>query len=330
MRGHVVRALAPLLLLLAAPSEARAAGAGPFNRPAALALDSSGNIYVADTYNDRVVVLAPDGLTLAAWGTWGSAAGEFKYPDGIAVDGAGDVYVSDGSNHRVQKFTPEGKYLTQWGSYGTGNGQFRYPRGLALDAHGRVYVADALNNRIEVFTQAGEFLAKWESSAVYEFGGPYVWPTPLNEPWAIAVDGERAYVSSTAGIHVFATDGSLLGAWGPPWFTDKGVFALRSPTTLAVDDTGAVYVGTAPIASWAKDLSPRVHRFTSSGALLATWGRLGQGDGEFGGDIPKTTSCLKGLVADRAGHLYVADTKNSRIQKFTITGTFLAAWSAGR
>ena len=81
-----------------------------FNRPAAVAEDGAGNVYVADAYNNRVQKFTSAGVYVAQWGTVGSGDGQFDGPQGVAVDGAGNVYVADTNNNRVQKFTTSARF----------------------------------------------------------------------------------------------------------------------------------------------------------------------------------------------------------------------------
>jgi sugar lactone lactonase YvrE len=82
-------------------------GHDQFRDPSSLAIDAQGNVYVADSYNNRITVLSPSGAWLFAFGRKGESAGDFNLPDGIAVDSQGNVYVADTNNHRVQKLVPE-------------------------------------------------------------------------------------------------------------------------------------------------------------------------------------------------------------------------------
>ena len=83
--------------------------------PEGVALDRPGNIYVADTENNRIQKFTADGFLITTWGTQGSGNSQFKNPSGVAVDAAGNIYVTDTDNYRVQKFNTNGEYLTQWG-----------------------------------------------------------------------------------------------------------------------------------------------------------------------------------------------------------------------
>ena len=126
-------------------------GDGRFYFPLGVAVDGSGNVFVADTSNSRVQEFDNTGTFLTAWGGYGTGAGEFEAPTGIAVDASGSVFVTDTGYNRIQKFTNTGTFLTMWGSFGSGNGQFDSPYGVALDGSGNVFVVDVNNNRIEKF-----------------------------------------------------------------------------------------------------------------------------------------------------------------------------------
>ncbi|MGA2791297.1 MAG: 6-bladed beta-propeller [Candidatus Bathyarchaeia archaeon] len=159
------------------------AGNGQFSIPDGVAVDSSGNVYVADYQNSRVEKFTSTGTYVTAWGctnagngcsSGGSGNGQFSGPWGLAVDSAGNVYVADSGNNRVEKFTGTGTYVTQWGCVSPSasfpacpasstNGQFNDPNGVAVDSAGNVYVVDTYNNRVEKFTSSGTFILTWGS-----------------------------------------------------------------------------------------------------------------------------------------------------------------------
>jgi sugar lactone lactonase YvrE len=117
-----------------------------------VAVDVSGNVYVADGANHRIQKFTNSGVYVAQWGLSGTSNGQFNSPRGVAVDGIGNVYVADSGNNRIQVFTSDGIFVTTWGTNGTENGQFSNPSGLAVAGGGNVYVADTYNNnRIQVF-----------------------------------------------------------------------------------------------------------------------------------------------------------------------------------
>ena len=147
-------------------------GAGEFNHPEAVAVDDAGDMYVADTDNNRIVELSPAGAVLAQWGSRGMADGRFHSPTGIALDAAGNVYVVDSENNRVEVFDSGGHFLEKWGERGIGPGEFSQPTAIAVDCDGDVYVADTNNNRVERFNPVSPF----GSGCL----APGLWPPPLN------------------------------------------------------------------------------------------------------------------------------------------------------
>jgi tripartite motif-containing protein 71 len=165
-----------------------------FRYPTSIALDAGGNIFVTDSWNDRVLKFTRADNSTVEWGSRGSGDGEFHFPTGIAVDPSGNVYVADFGNSRVQKFTSDGKFITKWGSEGPGDGQFSRPQGVAVDPSGNVYVADSGNERIQKFTSDGRFITKWGS----EGSSAAVGINTLYEGLSgIAVDKNKGIVYST-------------------------------------------------------------------------------------------------------------------------------------
>lgn len=139
-----------------------------FNNPIGIAVDAQGNVYVADSKNNRIRKVDPDGTvsTLAGskngFADGAGTAALFNYPADVAIDAAGNLYVADLGNNRIRKITPAGAVSTLAGSgtFGFADGKgdtvrFNGPEGIAADRHGVVYVADAENNRIRKITPDG-------------------------------------------------------------------------------------------------------------------------------------------------------------------------------
>lgn len=124
--------------------------ASGFNSPRGVALNSSDQIIIADTLNNRIKICEPDG-TCRSFGTAGSAAGQFCEPTDVAVDSKDWIIVADSCNHRIQVCDDKGE------CFAFGNiGQFDNPQSIAVDSSDRVIVADTFNGRIQVCDSNGD------------------------------------------------------------------------------------------------------------------------------------------------------------------------------
>jgi len=289
-----------------------------FDAPFSAIVDSSGNVFVADTINNRVQKFqlsnpCPTGTKqivsgicfVTKWGSQGTADGQFNYPYGIAVDSSGNVFVSDGNNNRIQKFQlsnpcPTGTkqivsgicFVTKWGSQGTANGQFEISWGIAIDSSGNVFVVDTGNHRIQKFTNSGTFVTKWGSqgTANGQFEGHR----------NIAVDSlGNVFVADTDNhrIQKFTNNGNFIGAWGSLG-TSNGKF--QYPLGVTIDLSGNVFV--------ADTANHRIQKFTNSGTFVTKWGSEGNADGQFSSPVD--------IDVDTSGNIFVVDNDNFRIQKF--------------
>ncbi|TAK33737.1 MAG: hypothetical protein EPO21_11995 [Chloroflexota bacterium] len=279
-------------------------GKGLFFGPSGVAVDSAGNVYVADQGNQRIQKFTSSGTFITKWGSPGNGNGQFSSPSAVAVDTAGNVYVADTGNQRIQKFTSSGAFITEWGSQGSGDDQFSSPSAIAVDSTGNVYVADSANHRIQKFTSSGGFIAKW--------GSPGTGDGRLNSPVGVAVDSlGYVYVtdSYSGNVQVFTSTGTFVRKWDS-W--DGGSSVLAWPNGIAVDSSGNVYV--ADLGNFA------VEKFTSTGTYLATLGYYGSGSGQF--------LWASGVAVDSAGNLHVADTGNDRVQKFNSSGAYVTKWGS--
>jgi len=221
-------------------SEKAAYGTGnaQFKQPHDVAVDSAGNIYVADYGNHRIQKL--DSTYAWVWTVGGTAYastdGKFYYPEGIAVNSStGLVYVADTRNNRIQIFdSTTGAFVDKFGSLGTGSGQFNSPKGLAIDTSGNIYVADYGNNRIQIFNSSKEFIGQYGSTMGSSIG-------QFKNPSGVSVDSSgNIYVADYGNNRVqkITSGGTFVSPFGSTG-TANGQFNII--TDVTVDSSGNIF-----------------------------------------------------------------------------------------
>lgn len=124
---------------------------GDFARPGGLAVDADGNLYVADTLNNRIEIFDADGKFVSTFGKSGDGPGYFARPKGVAIDSDGHIWVADGVQDRVQVFNKEAHLLISFGGHGLLPGQFQGLVGIATDANNRVFTSEIYPGRVQQF-----------------------------------------------------------------------------------------------------------------------------------------------------------------------------------
>jgi len=315
--------------------------AASFSGPTALAVDAAGNVYVADTANQRIRKVTPSGVvtTLAGSGTSTFADGtgvnaSFSIPLGVAVDAAGVVYVADGGNQRIRKVTPSGVVTTLAGSgtaaFADGTGaaaSFSGPSGVALDGIGNVYVADTTNQRIRLVTPAG-VVSTLAGSGTATFANGTGGAASFDYPNALAVDAGNVWIADSGNdrIRKMTPAGVVMTLAGSstfnPFADGTGAAAsFNSPQGIALDAADNAYVG--------DQNHHRIRKVTPAGVVttLAGSGTPSFADGPAAGAAFFNPS---GIAVDAARNVYVGDTNNNRIRKIVSVGIqqLSVTWSA--
>jgi sugar lactone lactonase YvrE len=302
-----------------------------FNVPSGIAIDGSGNMYIADTGNDTIRVITPAGVVSTLAGTPGvpgstnatGAAALFNGPNRLAVDASGNVYVADTQNHLIRKITPGGVVSTLAGTAGVigstdGPGAtalFHFPEGVAVDGSGNVYVADTYNNTIRMITPAGvvSTLAGTASTVGGSSDGTGA-AAQFALPIGIAVDGSGNLYVADSGNYLIrkitpgAVVTTLAGTVGVTGSADGIGTAAQffTPEGITVDGSGNVYV---------TDRHNDTIRFITPVGVVTTLAGI---PGVVGTANLTGAAALfnqpNGIAVDASQNIYIADTHNNLIR----------------
>jgi sugar lactone lactonase YvrE len=338
--NHEIRKITPggsVTTLAGRATEGSTDGAGPgarFNQPSALVFDSAGNLYVADTANNVIRKIAPDGAVSTFAGTAGNqgtadgtgGAARFNGPQGLTIDIAGNIYVADTYNDTIRKITPSAVVSTIAGtaqSAGSADGlgaaaRFHFPGGVAVASNGNIYVADGYNHTIRkiapdrtVTTVAGSAGLSGSSDGTGS-------AARFNNPQGIAVDQSgNIYVSDTdnSTIRLVAPGGVVTtyagrpgepGGFGQALDGPRDSARFSSPVGITTDPGGYVYV--------VDYYNNTVRRIDAAGATTIA------GNGTLSGSADGIGPAAlffgpRGIAVDPAGIVFVADAKNHCIRR---------------
>jgi hypothetical protein len=185
-----------------------------------------GNVYVADSGNDRVQEFDHNGVFIRQWGTTGTDDGQFQDPIDVAVGPTGLVYVVDDIRDDIQVFSTEGSFLSKVGSHGSGDGQLDHAGSIFVDAAGTLYAADSGNGRVQAWGADGTFL--WSLGSAGTEAGQFDRPTDVG-----ADANGNVYVTDRHRLQIFGPDHAEISTWTAPGTTDAD--AIRN-LVVAHDD----------------------------------------------------------------------------------------------
>lgn len=284
-------------------------GEGEFDACVGIAIGKNDEVYTAEFRNQRVQRFTSDGKFLSTFAVQPHAGG-------LAVDADGNVFVAHWNSNKVAAYSPTGGLLREWGQKGTADGEFRLPGSIAIGPDGLIYVPDQGNSRVQKFTRDGKFVGKWGELGKEpgQFGGTLAAGGRFAGPQFVAFDrAGNVYTTDAAmdRIQKFTPEGKLLAFWGsesaepggfgPPPPNKDGSPGMGGPISLCIDRLDRV---------WVSATNNRVQQFTNDGKYLRGIGGEGTDPGQF--LLPH------GIALDSHDCLYVADTMNTRIQKFAV------------
>ncbi|MDB6095122.1 MAG: repeat containing protein [Verrucomicrobia bacterium] len=300
-----------------------------FNQPDGVGTDANGNVYVADTLNHTIRKISAAGLVTTFAGSSGvadyvegnGAAARFRSPGAVASDAAGNIYVADTGNGVLRKITPSGDVSTLGTGIGLGS-----PHGVAVDANGNIYVADTESHAIRKISAGGVVTILAGSpgnggnvdgaGAAARFASPYGVAVDLSGTVYVADTGNGAIRKiSPAGLVT-----TLATRIGEVILVANTVTYL-GPQGVAVDRNGDLYV--------ANTYRNAVIKVSAAGVVSDFAG--GKSTGSLDGVGMAAELWHPASVAiDAAGNLVVADTRNNRIRKITLTAVVTTVAGSGR
>src|SRR6266480_1408750 len=351
--GAWVSSLAMAALVLAVPALSQTintvagGGAGDggdatianLNSPASVAVDSSGNLYIADLGNERIrKIAAATGIitTVAGNGVLGftgdggaATKASLNSPASVALDASGNLYVADYANHRIRKVAAATGIITTVAGNGINsfagdggaatNASLNYPASVALDASGNLYIADPNNNRIRKVAAATGIITTVAGGGSSLGDGGAATSASLYDPTALTLDASgNLYIADQNNHRIRKVDAATgiittVAGNGSPAFAGDGGAAtsasLNNPDGVALDASGNVYV--------ADQSNHRIRRVAAGTGIITTVAGNGSlAIAREGGAATSASLNYPDRVAlDASGNLYIADQRNNRIRK---------------
>ncbi len=268
---------------------------GELSLPGDLAIDSTGNIFVADTGNNRIQKFNSAGVYQSQFGVFGTGNGEFNGPTGIDIDSSNNIFVVDSGNNRIQKFNSAGVYQSQFGSGGNGNGQFNTATKLHIDSANNIFVVDSNNSRIQKFNSAGVYQSQFGSggngNGQFNFANSGdVTTDSLGNIFVVDTLNFRIQKFNSAGVYQ-----SQFGVFG----TGNGEF--DQPSAIEIDQDDVVYVSDTN--------GGRVQKLDTAGNFISS-------------NVEKTNiggSSVYGLAINNSKEIYISIRDGSTVYKIDQT-----------
>ena len=279
------------------------AGSG-FSSPGSVAVDGSGDVFVADKGNNAVKEIVAVAGVVSSSSTVNTVGAGFKNPEGVALDGAGDVFVADTGNNLVKEIVAVNGQVSSTSTVNTVGSGFSGPAGVAVDAAGDVFVADDGDNAVkEIVAESGQVSS---SSTVNTVGAGF------SAPGSVAVDGSGDVFVADSGHNAVKEIVAVNGLVSSSSTVNTVGGGFSGPTGVAVDAAGDVFVADQ-INNAVKEIVA-VSGQVSSGSTVEI---LGWG-----------IASPAGVALDASGDVFVADANFVGQSNSAVTEMPLAAWPA--
>jgi YD repeat-containing protein len=320
---------------------------GQLIEPGGVALDSKGDVWVADGANYRVQEFNSEGSFVRAFGSYGSGNGQFEGIGGVAVDSSGNVWVADSPDKRVEEFKESGAYVTQFTVESELEGGYSSASGIAIDSKSHLWIVGE-EGKVREYSEGGSLLTKFGKSSstigkhsIARDSNGHVWVVEPREHEVTVVEFPETGESIRSPIREF----------------NLPIVAGKAAPSIGADGSGNVWVGGA------YEGHPRVQEFNTNGEFVTQIGSSEAGPEQFtsvsgiavdasddvwvsdqaanhvdkfGGtsqgyirqvtSAGTTTASLKkpnGVTVDSSGHVWVADTENNGMDEYSSTGEHL-------
>jgi sugar lactone lactonase YvrE len=305
--------------------------AATFDNPIGIAVDASGNVFVAEYNNNTIRKVTSAGVVTtfagSTSGTSGStddtgSAARFYYPSGVAIDASGNIYVADNNNHTIRKITTAGVVTTFAGTArsrgstdGTGSAaRFSNPGGVATDMLGNVYVADTANHIIRKINNGGEVTTIAGTAGLSGSTDGAGSAARFRNPFDLAVDGSgNVFVADTDNhvIRKITSDGivsTIAGTAGLSGSTDGTGLSARfnSPNSIAIDSAGNIFV--------ADSVNHTVRKIINGNVVTTEGGLAGSSGSANGTGSAARFYFPKGITVASAGNIFVSEAAGNRIR----------------
>src|SRR5271165_270144 len=289
-------------------------GNGQFYDPTGIAIDTSGNVWVADYLNDRVQEFNSSGTYVSQFGSAGVGNGQFNGPYGIAmtppfpcvlsgIQGGGTLQGASPGNTKTEYSASSGSCTANTltctnGTLSCSTGNMSGCQYSSCTQY--IYLADGGNYRVQEFNSSGTYVSQFGSSG----SGNGQFGSIIR---GVAVDASgNVWVAEYGNnrMQEFNSSGTYLSKFGSP---GSGNGQFNAPADVAIDASGNLWV--------AESLNYRVQEFNNSGTYLSQFGSHGSGNGQF--------NQPRGIAIDASGNLWVTDQGNDTVQEFNSSGSFL-------